>query len=191
MSINCCSSVSTVFYTQTVGPLCEYNENSTSEALRQGCNPYDDYMNSLNFTCQPGEPGRLVWTPDENTPNLTYYQVYAYILHPTLCVCVCTCNIMYIVLRTRLWDLQCLVPILHVLTASVVVCFSPESWTWDSSCEHGRSWSTTTGATTTTRATSRRRRLTCLSSVVLSRAHCSCYTALCDTILKCIICSNS
>ena len=59
----------------SVGPLCEYTENSGSELIRQVCNNYDAYMSSLNFTCQPGQPGRLVWTPNDSTPDVVYYQV--------------------------------------------------------------------------------------------------------------------
>ena len=43
--------------------------------VRQTCNTYDAYMTSLNFTCQPGQPGRLVWTPNDSTPDVVYYQV--------------------------------------------------------------------------------------------------------------------
>ena len=32
-------------------------------------------MSSLNFTCQPGTPGRLIWTPNDTTPDVVYYQV--------------------------------------------------------------------------------------------------------------------
>ena len=59
----------------SVGPLCEYTENSGSEVIRQTCNTYDVYMSSLNFTCQPGQPGRLVWTPNDSTPDVMHYQV--------------------------------------------------------------------------------------------------------------------
>ena len=64
------------FFFVTVGALCEYNENSAAETLRQTCGSYADYFNAFNFTCRAGEPGRLVWTPNENTPDLVYYQVY-------------------------------------------------------------------------------------------------------------------
>lgn len=63
------------FIHNAVGPLCEYNENSAAETVRQTCGSYSDYFNSLNFTCQRGEPGKLIWRPDDNTPDLVYYQV--------------------------------------------------------------------------------------------------------------------
>ena len=47
-----------------------------SETLRQTCKSYNDYFSSLGFTCNPGEPAKLVWTPDNGTPDLVYYQVF-------------------------------------------------------------------------------------------------------------------
>ena len=62
-------------YYLIVGPLCEMSETEESESIRQRCEPYDAYISSLNSTCQPGQPGELIWTPDDNTPDLVYYQV--------------------------------------------------------------------------------------------------------------------
>ena len=62
----------------SVGALCEYTETTSSEALRQSCDSFDAYRNSLAFSCRNGTRGTLVWTPDENTPNLVYYQVQHY-----------------------------------------------------------------------------------------------------------------
>ena len=91
----------------SVGPLCEYTENSGSEVIRQTCNTYDVYMSSLNFTCQPGQPGRLVWTPNDSTPDVVYYQVLniieynisiVYIIfYAYLCIVL---HILYIILYT-------------------------------------------------------------------------------------------
>lgn len=61
-----------------VGPLCEYTENSAAETLRQTCASFESYFSGLNFTCHSGPAGRLIWTPDESTPNLVYYQVYGF-----------------------------------------------------------------------------------------------------------------
>ena len=58
-----------------VGPLHEYSENTTSETLRQSCGSYSDYFKSLTISRQLGQPGRLVWRPDDNTPDTVYYQV--------------------------------------------------------------------------------------------------------------------
>ena len=58
-----------------VGPLCELSETGESERMRQSCGSYDDYINSLGSMCQPGDPGELIWTPDDSTPDRVYYQV--------------------------------------------------------------------------------------------------------------------
>lgn len=50
-------------------------ETATSGVIRQTCDTYDNYIGSLNLMCVSGSPGTLVWTPDENTPDLVYYQV--------------------------------------------------------------------------------------------------------------------
>ena len=62
-------------YQPAVGALCEYSETMTSELVRQSCGPYNEYIGSLDFTCLNGTHGKLIWTPDENTPDLVYYQV--------------------------------------------------------------------------------------------------------------------
>ena len=60
-----------------VGRLCELRETAASEISRQGCNDLQTYISTLETTasCNSGEPGTLVWTPDENTPDIVYYQV--------------------------------------------------------------------------------------------------------------------
>ena len=58
-----------------VGALCEYVETPASEAIRQRCEPYDDYISSLELTCMNGTHGKLIWTPNDNTPDIVYYQV--------------------------------------------------------------------------------------------------------------------
>ena len=60
-----------------VGRLCELRETTASETSRQSCNDLQTYISTLETTasCNSGEPGTLVWTPDENTPDLVYYQV--------------------------------------------------------------------------------------------------------------------
>ena len=39
---------------------------------------FQDYVATLNLTCagtRISDAGILVWTPDENTPDIVYYQV--------------------------------------------------------------------------------------------------------------------
>ena len=69
----------------SVGPLCELMETAKSGIIRQTCDTYDNYIGSLNLMCVSGTPGTLVWTPDENTPDLVYYQVrkHGYTVHVT------------------------------------------------------------------------------------------------------------
>ena len=60
-----------------VGRLCELRETAASEISRQGCNDLQAYIGTLETpaSCNSGEPGTLVWTPDDDTDDLVYYQV--------------------------------------------------------------------------------------------------------------------
>ena len=53
-------------------------ETEASETTRQNCGDLQAYIDTLetSASCNSGEPGTLVWMPDENTPDLVYYQVY-------------------------------------------------------------------------------------------------------------------
>ena len=74
-----------ICFSHLVGPLCEYTENGMSETIRQTCDSYKDYLNSLTLSCpQQGEPGKLVWKPDDKTPDVVYYQVTIYFV--SLCL---------------------------------------------------------------------------------------------------------
>lgn len=69
-----------------VGELCSYIETTMSATLRGSCADLNTYTNSLRLSgsCSNGtrKPGRLVWTPNENTPDIVYYQVHVLcILH--------------------------------------------------------------------------------------------------------------
>ncbi|XP_042228432.1 protein Skeletor, isoforms B/C-like [Homarus americanus] len=39
---------------------------------------FEEYKETLYKDCDPGLPGSLVWTVDEDTPNLVYYQCYTH-----------------------------------------------------------------------------------------------------------------
>jgi len=60
-----------------VGPLCVLMETANSEIMRQSCGPLQPYVNSLvrSSSCNSGEPGQFLWSPDETTPDVVYYQV--------------------------------------------------------------------------------------------------------------------
>ena len=67
-----------VHFVYTVGPLCQLTETGDSEILRQQCNDFQAYVDSLVPTgsCNSSQAGRLVWTPDGDTPDTVYYQVH-------------------------------------------------------------------------------------------------------------------
>ena len=86
-----------------VGPLCELSETGESESIRQTCKSYEEYISSLNSTCQAGEPGRLIWTPDDDTPNLVYYQVCVHVhdVKESIMLAFITTKIKYIIIYNR------------------------------------------------------------------------------------------
>ena len=60
------------------GRLCEHVETEDSAAVAENCDSeLQDYLDTLDVTCQSNEsdPAILTWTPDENTPDIVYYQV--------------------------------------------------------------------------------------------------------------------
>ena len=61
----------------TVGPLCMYEEGPSSASTREDCSTtFADYFATLQLVCEAGQPGVLQWTPDKNTPDTVYYQVW-------------------------------------------------------------------------------------------------------------------
>ena len=61
----------------TVGPLCMYKEGPSSAFTREDCSTtFADYFATLQQVCEAGQPGVLHWTPDTNTSDTVYYQVY-------------------------------------------------------------------------------------------------------------------
>ncbi|XP_071792930.1 protein Skeletor, isoforms B/C-like isoform X1 [Asterias amurensis] len=69
----------TIFAGPTAGPLCSW------EVAQTGSNPDDftnfaDYKATLERNCiGSGSDGvKMTWTPDENTPDLVYYQCYTH-----------------------------------------------------------------------------------------------------------------
>ena len=61
----------------SVGKQCQLLETTSSTYLRESCSDLDMYINSLEYSesCSTGTPGILIWTPDNDTPDLVYYQV--------------------------------------------------------------------------------------------------------------------
>ncbi len=60
-----------------VGQLCQLTETVASENTRESCSSLQDYLDTLNTPseCATAQPGTLVWTPDDTTPDTVYYQV--------------------------------------------------------------------------------------------------------------------
>ena len=53
-------------------------ETSSSGDVAATCSSsLEDYLNTLDVSCEgdEGDVGILTWTPDENTPDVVYYQV--------------------------------------------------------------------------------------------------------------------
>ncbi|CAG7836850.1 unnamed protein product [Allacma fusca] len=57
------------------GRLCRWAEGEHSADT---FGSYGAYQRSLSLHCDDGHPGILHWTPDENTPDLVYYQCYTH-----------------------------------------------------------------------------------------------------------------
>ena len=73
-----------VDYAFLVGRLCELSESQEARTIREACGSFTSYEAALmetGLTCASGEAGVLTWTPDENTPDVVYYQVRISILH--------------------------------------------------------------------------------------------------------------
>ena len=66
------------YCTSLAGRHCEHMETDTSAAVAENCNSnLQEYLDTLTVTCQgdESEVAILTWTPDENTPDVVYYQV--------------------------------------------------------------------------------------------------------------------
>ncbi|XP_065916176.1 protein Skeletor, isoforms B/C-like [Dysidea avara] len=59
------------------GRHCQHVETSSSGNVATSCsNSLEDYLNTLTVSCEgdESEAAILTWTPDDNTPDLVYYQ---------------------------------------------------------------------------------------------------------------------
>ena len=60
------------------GRYCAYEETAQSKSIAMDCNSsLQDYLDTLSVSCQgdESEAAILTWTPNENTPDVVYYQV--------------------------------------------------------------------------------------------------------------------
>ena len=63
----------------TVGPYCEYTDTDESRGLLSACGNRELYNAALGYSCaseRDGVRGTFTWTPDSDTPDTVYYQVY-------------------------------------------------------------------------------------------------------------------
>ena len=58
------------------GRLCEWKEDPSEPSSK--FKSFGGYQRSLTLECQEGQPGIIQWTPDDNTPDLVYYQCYTH-----------------------------------------------------------------------------------------------------------------
>ena len=63
----------------SVGRLCQSEETNAATTARESCMDESAYFSALTSpSCSSGEPGKLVWTPDDSVPDTVYYQVNIY-----------------------------------------------------------------------------------------------------------------
>ena len=83
-----CININNLYcYVLSAGRLCEHIETEESAAVAEDCNSeLQEYLDTLNVTCEGNETSAaiLTWTPDENTPDIVYYQVG---IQPSVLMC--------------------------------------------------------------------------------------------------------
>ena len=62
-------------FPRTAGRLCACREGAEAARVRESCGSRQEYEESQECSCEEGEPAFLLWIPDENTPDIVYYQV--------------------------------------------------------------------------------------------------------------------
>ena len=65
--------VSVLYIYIAVGQYCEYR-NQLKDRSNE-FDTFDAYKETLELFCLEGTPGQFTWTPDQNTPDVVYYQV--------------------------------------------------------------------------------------------------------------------
>ncbi|KAG8175030.1 hypothetical protein JTE90_003214 [Oedothorax gibbosus] len=59
-----------------VGRMCEWKHKNIDKSDESVS--FEDYKTTLLLDCADGQPGTFYWTPDENTPDLVYYQCFTH-----------------------------------------------------------------------------------------------------------------
>ncbi|XP_032682523.1 protein Skeletor, isoforms B/C isoform X2 [Odontomachus brunneus] len=63
-------------YPTAAGRYCEWARTSVDSA--DNYETFDSFFRTLELKCDKGEPAKLVWTVEEDTPDLIYYQCYSH-----------------------------------------------------------------------------------------------------------------
>ena len=66
-----------IVHIYTAGRLCEYTETENATQLRVKCGSLEDYSAAVqkSLNCRQGNATVFQWTPDNNTPDIVFYQV--------------------------------------------------------------------------------------------------------------------
>ncbi|XP_013780945.1 protein Skeletor, isoforms B/C-like [Limulus polyphemus] len=59
-----------------VGRLCEWKHKTIDMSATS--ETFEDYKQTLELKCKDGKPGKFVWLPDDDTPDLVYYQCFTH-----------------------------------------------------------------------------------------------------------------
>ena len=60
-------------YPTALGRYCEYTHQTTDQSYNS--ESFESFFTTLELKCDPGEPGKLVWYVEPETPDTVYYQV--------------------------------------------------------------------------------------------------------------------
>lgn len=65
-------------YPTAAGRYCEWFRTTVDNP--DNYETFKSFFKTLELKCDQGEPGKLVWTVEKDTPDLVYYQVRIFIL---------------------------------------------------------------------------------------------------------------
>lgn len=65
-------------YPTAAGRYCEWTRTTVDSA--DNYDTFESFFQTLELKCDEGEPAKLVWTVEKDTPDLVYYQVRIFIL---------------------------------------------------------------------------------------------------------------
>lgn len=65
-------------YPTAAGRYCEYTRTTVDGA--DNYKTFESFFQTLGLKCDEGEPAKLIWTVEKDTPDLVYYQVRIFIL---------------------------------------------------------------------------------------------------------------